>query len=144
MSLVSDPTDEIKSHIKKNFELVCEPCGFYATNVGQLKSPEAKHASVCYYCDQCEYVSTINHHMKQHKESKHEGIRYRCDQCDYVWTYNHDLKKHTKSKHEGIGYPSDQCEYLDTRSNDLNKHKKAKHEGTRVTNVSIRLLGPMI
>ena len=44
------------------------------------------------------------HIIKTHQEAKHESLRYFCNQCDYQAMEPRSLKRHQQYKHEGVGY----------------------------------------
>ena len=124
-----DPIDASENH-SRNSEAT-----FKFTSSNEMKAESyttlLPHDKKQFKCNQCNYISTQKHHLKQHLEAKHEGIKYPCPQCDYQASTVGNLRQHMQNKHEGIKFACHECNYKATLSANLQKHIKALHEGAK-------------
>ena len=44
----------------------------------------------------------------------HGGVRFNCDTCDFKTTQQCNLNDHKKAIHKGVKYNCDQCEFKST------------------------------
>ena len=87
-----------------------------------------EHGGVKYFCDKCDFTTTILSSLNRHKKTENGGNKYPCDQCDFSATSLLRLVSHKVSNHEGVKYQCDKCEYVAIQNSDLMKHKESKHE----------------
>ena len=52
-----------------------------------------------YSCDQCNFNSSYQQSLIQHKNAKHLGIKYVCDQSNSSTKYKTNLIRHKKTNH---------------------------------------------
>ena len=66
----------------------------FACRLSLLRHQQSKHVGVKfkYSCNKCDYQATDSRSLKRHQQSKHEGVRYSCDQCEYHSTQQCHLK----------------------------------------------------
>ena len=56
-----------------------------------------------YPCEQCDYKTKDQNHLKRHIQTVHEGIRrFPCNHCDYQAKRKDSLVSHFRGVHEGI------------------------------------------
>ena len=86
------------------------------------RTEDEKNSDGKFVCQDCDYKTKHNGHLRRHVESMHEGVRYPCSQCEFKVTQAAKLKRHVESIHEGVRYPCSQCEYKAPRQDELKKH----------------------
>jgi len=80
-----------------------------------------------YFCDKCDYKTTILSNLKSHILSKHEGVKFKCDQCFREFSSKTNLQTHIHSKHEGKKYTCEQCTIEFSSPAMLSNHKTKHH-----------------
>ena len=93
-----------------------------------LKIPKK---SITRFCDECNFQTKRQDHLKHHKDSVHEGIIHRCASFTFQSDRKANLVRHRNEKHLEISLPCDEDRYvfMTTSKSSLKTHKEAKHEG---------------
>ena len=83
----------------------------YGRNTGQEKKVFVK--SKKYACNNCNYRTTQNGHLRRHWTAKHTDERFKCDLCGSTFTIANTLSRHIASKHNGLTFKCavDECSY---------------------------------
>merc|ERR1719402_1763730 len=84
-----------------------------------------------YYCNECQYGTSLTEELQSHFKKVHNKKRYPCKYCEYIATETGSLKRHTRSKHEKheqIKIPCSQCEYKANSNANLKTHVQSMHE----------------
>jgi len=98
---------QIKFHVEtvhegKGYKCKEINCKYIALKKDTLEEHIRKvhiNEKVRFYCDQCDFTSTVKAKIKLHIDSKHEGIVYACEECDYKASRKDILKVHVNKKH---------------------------------------------
>ena len=67
--------------------------------------------------------------LQRHREAKHDSVRYACEKCDYRGTQKGNLKRHIEKKHEGKIHICSQCEYKSKDKSTLKRPILSNHTG---------------
>ena len=108
----------------------CSSCDYTTHKKELLNRHDLINHNINYiYCDQCEYKTKLETHLREHQRKKHDNNfqKYKCDQCDYKCIRSDYLRRHVESLHEKVRYHCDQCGYQATRMQYLKKHYKTIH-----------------
>ena len=86
-----------------------------------------------YKCDQCDFKTKTNGHLKRHKFSHTTETPHQCDQCPKAFRGPHNLRAHIKLMHEEHRQMKkcELCEYSTKQSYSLAIHFSAVHLGQK-------------
>ena len=117
-----------------NQQIPCNVCIFISCSSKSL----TKHCNTIhnpkffdglYHCDECDYTSTKNRHLYQHKYSTHRDNIFTCEQCNHQVKSNESLKNHLKTKHLHMYSFCELCDFKTTLHKKLKYHMQWIHEG---------------
>ena len=79
-----------------------------------------------YLCDQCDYITKQQGHLKRHIRAKHID-RFECKLCEKTYSMAEALYRHVKSIHEEQSFTCPHCDYIAKKKGLLKRHIGAKH-----------------
>ena len=84
-----------------------------------------------YECNHCDYASSKQSNLRDHRKRMHEAKQFKCNECDYKASVYYLLKRHIDSQHDGIRYDCEECGYTVRRKSSLTRHFNQEH-GTSI------------
>ena len=93
----------------------------------------AKHTSIRYDCDECDFQTAYKQMVRKHKEAKHSnGVHpYNCDSCIFTAaTTTTKLDTHRKNVH-GAQFVCHLCDFTSITELYLKRHRKSVHSESR-------------
>ena len=120
-----------KVHEKKYKTVLCEYCDYSSKHGSDIIRHRKLHDGNMILCDQCEYKTTTQHMLRQHKDRLHDTTEYDCKSCEYRSNTLRKLYFHERAAHRGITYNCESCGFKTARSNNLRQHQRRKHGGER-------------
>ena len=126
----------LKSHIRKVHEkkyktVSCKFCDYSSKHGSDIIRHRKLHDGNMILCDQCEYKTTTQHMLRQHKDRLHDTTEYDCKSCEYRSNTLRKLYYHERAVHRGISYNCESCGFKTARSGNLRQHQRRKHGGER-------------
>ncbi|XP_076822141.1 uncharacterized protein LOC143468680 isoform X2 [Clavelina lepadiformis] len=132
-----DNAIDMASHMASRHEggYICKHCKGgdvkFASKVELLSHTDTLHAGQkCFFCDKCNYVGKLRHHLTKHYYM-HTGARpYSCSHagCDFRTRDHRNLKQHEIMKHRKPGeLVCRACRFVTTNSNDWEVHQAMYH-----------------
>ena len=79
----------------------------------------------CFSCDQCNFKTTTETHLKQHVMKRH--VTFACDICNFETAKKQTLRDHLRFIHYGITYDCELCSKRFTGKNFLREHMIQRH-----------------
>ena len=78
-----------------------------------FRKTQTQAKSKKYACQDCDYSTTQNGHLRRHWTAKHTQERFKCDLCGSTFTIANTLSRHIASKHNGLTFKCavDECSY---------------------------------
>ena len=73
-------------------------------------------------CDECNFKTKRQDHLKHHKESVHDGIIYSCDSCTFQTNRKGNLGRHDNENHLEIRLPCDEDQFMYNRVFQINQY----------------------
>jgi len=108
--------------------LKCEVCEYTTTRNNVLREHKrTKHGGLLYSCTECELKTPGKNYLKRHIKEKHNGLKYNCAKCDFSGRTYSGLHRHRKNVHENERFPCHSCEHKATTKERLHCHDLAKH-----------------
>ena len=82
-----------------------------------------------YACDNCDYRTAQNGHLRRHWTAKHTLDRFKCVLCGLNFTIASTLSRHVANKHRGVTFKcaAEGCSYIATRKWKLKEHTLRVH-----------------
>ena len=126
----------LKYHIKskhENKKSTCHICGkTMALSKESLKShiKRVHSAGPSFFCDQCDYSTTLKKALKYHIDSRHDPTRHTCKECGKSFGHKVTLAHHIDDKHLGKSFVCEKCGFPAKSRAQLYIHKTSKHGPT--------------
>ena len=105
---------------------------FKNTETGASSVIAASGSSYDLNCQQCDYKSSCQSHMRQRVKNVHEGFKYDCTSCDYKSGDNGNLNRQIQNKHFVIAYTCELCHHVSILKEQLKHYVDVKHNGFTV------------
>ena len=116
-------------------ELVCEQCGYIASQQDILKRHKVfahNMGDKTFACERCSYSSNLEVSLKRHVKRVHEQIKNKlCGECPYATTEKRRLERHKDAVHNkgDKKFKCEECPYSSTQKDRLLFHKDWHHGG---------------
>ena len=126
----------LKYHMKsqhENKKSTCHICGkTMALSKESLKSHIKRVHSTgpSFFCDQCDYSTTLKKALKYHIDSQHDPTRHTCKECGKSFGHKVTLAHHIDDKHLGKSWVCEKCGFPAKSRAQLYTHKTNKHGST--------------
>ena len=126
----------LKYHIKsqhENKKNTCHICGkTLALSKESLKIhiKRVHSAGPSFFCDQCDYSTTLKKALKYHIDSCHDPTRHTCKECGKSFGHKVTLAHHIDDKHLGKSWVCEKCGFPAKSRAQLYIHKTSKHGPT--------------
>ena len=124
--------EKVRLKSVKSKKYACENCNYRTTQNGHLRRHwTAKHTQDRFKCGHCGLKFTIANTLSRHVASKHRGVTFKCavEDCSYIATRKWKLKEHTLRVHFNIASHCKECGVKFENSHLLKKHIALKHNG---------------
>ena len=128
----------LDAHIQRvHIRSTCEICGNVFRSGSLLAAHiDRKHSTKQFYCDHCEYSSSLKRDLKYHMKSKHATVTYTCEHCGKAYKNKNILAIHVKEKHDDVHsllQICDQCDFTCTGPfSQLQVHISIAHCSTKL------------
>ena len=116
----------------KSKKYACQNCNYRTSQNGHLKRHwTAKHTQERFKCVLCGSSFTIANTLSRHVANKHRGVTFKCavEDCSYIATRKWKLKEHTLRVHFNVAVRCKKCGIKFEKSHLLKKHIALKHNG---------------
>ena len=125
--------NSLKYHIKSQHENKKSTCHICGKTMAPSKERLKRHiervhsAGPSFFCDQCDYSTTVKRALKNHIDSQHDPTRHTCKDCGKTFGHKVTLAHHIDDKHLGKSWVCEKCGFPAKSRAQLYKHKIEKH-----------------
>ena len=124
---------ELDDHRAQQHGIInCDKCDYGAEDLGIMRKHKMEHTgTILFTCNICEFESSKQSILVDHKESKHskpDNPVHECNRCEKAFSYPFLLKNHTCIP--DFKYPCELCSFMATGLSDLLKHMDWVHSKT--------------
>ena len=126
----------LKYHIMSQHENKKSTCHFCGKKMALSKETLKRHierfhsSGPSFFCDQCDYSTSVKKALKYHMDSKHDPTTYTCKECGKSFNHKITLAHHMDDKHLGRSWVCEKCGFPAKSRSQLYTHKRRKHGPT--------------
>ena len=122
-----------------NVDFCCDICGKKFLRKEHVKLHSKQHEKIeerkqpnkVYVCDICDFPTSGQNHLDEHKSAIHlKNTLFLCSYCDFKSTWQSGLRRHISLKHvsdEEKPFKCDMCDFKTIAIGPLKGHKALKH-----------------
>ena len=83
-----------------SFQCMAKNCGKWFRRKWELTMHVKKHTGATLKCDDCDYTTNLDKHLKEHRCKHSDDCPYRCNICNKGFHYHSGLKRHRDREHK--------------------------------------------